>query len=477
MARLLIGAHWMACIWGMLGREISNNGEEGNRHSWIDELSANKLSGMEVSAGENDNWAVYIAGLHFAIMTITSIGYGDIYPMHRWEYIAGFICQAVGGVLWAVIIATICAIFTTADPVSLRFNQTIDELNQMMDAANFPPDLCQQLRLFFINAQGKRESEVQRELLEAMSPRLRGDIASRMLGPQVRSVWYFTDASDGFVAAIAVKVNTEVFNKAEDIRASGKLCIMNKGIVVRAGMIKCQGSTWGEDFVLSPSLRREEKAIVLAFAEILTLSHDDFYQIFASVSADDYRFCRKIIAKMTVVRGIIRHAQRLLNEDPSLSGRLLFRLQANRTERDATNKRSSKLYHRKNSILMRNLEKKRAADAIADEQKERRTAIRESRTEPDEDELSGSLQTGVSVSLIRHVVRAELRRSEDQSDKLLQRILQEVGQIRRELNAVASPEPEDTASRETAPPSFNPDLDENPVCLCAYSNVGAAAAR
>ena len=57
------------------------------------------------------------------------------------------------------------------------------------------------------------------------------------------------EASDKFVAAIALKLKIEVYNKNETIFLEAKLCIINKGIVVKNGMIKMSGSTWGDDFV------------------------------------------------------------------------------------------------------------------------------------------------------------------------------------------------------------------------------------
>ena len=73
---LLLGAHWMACAWGYIGREISLEkiGGEQARLSWIDVLAQNKDAGMPVSPGDDAGVSVYVAGIHFAIMTITSIG-------------------------------------------------------------------------------------------------------------------------------------------------------------------------------------------------------------------------------------------------------------------------------------------------------------------------------------------------------------------------------------------------------------------
>jgi hypothetical protein len=295
------------------------------------------------------------------------------------------------------------------------------------------------------------------------------------------------DASDDFVAAIAMKLEVEVFNRGEDIPCDGKLCIMNKGLVVRGGMIKGRGSTWGEDFVLSSSLRRPVKAWVLAFNELLTLSQDSFYEIFASVSADDYRFCRKIIAKMTVIRGIIREAGRLVQQDPSLASRLgegpkvpyfgsplkapdqqdpapksaqqeeeVIKESMRKLARQTTSMIKPTSRNRQ-SILLKNLDKKRAADLVDSEQKERRVQIKERMATATEEGSSGQPQTG-ATSVDRESQLRKLMREE------LLPLYQEVAAIRRELTAVAAPQapasPATSFRREPFDPGITDDLVE-----------------
>ena len=95
-------------------------------------------------------------------MTITG-GHddGDIVPQHRLEYILGCVLQALGGILWASSIASICALLTTADPGSIRFHRTMDELNHMMGMRGLHQDTQTRVRLFFIQARSAHEHEAQ----------------------------------------------------------------------------------------------------------------------------------------------------------------------------------------------------------------------------------------------------------------------------------------------------------------------------
>ena len=46
---------------------------------------------------------IYVASLHWSIMTLTSIGYSDIVPVRFEEYIVGILCQIVGGIYTAFV--------------------------------------------------------------------------------------------------------------------------------------------------------------------------------------------------------------------------------------------------------------------------------------------------------------------------------------------------------------------------------------
>ena len=49
--------------------------------------------------------------------------------------VVGLLCQGIGGVVWAMCIALICAILTTSDPGTTRFRNMMDEVNHLMSVS------------------------------------------------------------------------------------------------------------------------------------------------------------------------------------------------------------------------------------------------------------------------------------------------------------------------------------------------------
>ena len=86
---IVVAAHWGACLWALVG--ILDDGKD---HSWIFNLGF-----MDSSADE-----LYAASLHWSLMTLISIGYGDISPTTFAEFAVSAAVQVVAGCAWAYII-------------------------------------------------------------------------------------------------------------------------------------------------------------------------------------------------------------------------------------------------------------------------------------------------------------------------------------------------------------------------------------
>jgi len=302
---LTLGVHWMGCVWGLIGREVA----VVDLYSWIDALADEKPEGMSLSSDGWSPWNVYIAGLYYAAMTITSIGYGDIGPQQTLEYICGILFQCIGGMLWAVVIGTFCAVLTTADPGMIRHRQTIDELNYMMSEQNFDLAMQRTLRLFFMDARARLETEQQRQLLSLMSPFLRAKVAAMIHGRHLRSVSYISKTCDDFIASVSLCLRPAVYIQGEKMLDTiDKLCVLNRGVVVRYAVVKRKGSSWGDDFVLARRLQYWVASTALTFVEIVCLTASAFAEATKSATKEDYELIRKGILRLKFCRVLVINA-------------------------------------------------------------------------------------------------------------------------------------------------------------------------
>ena len=77
----VVTSHWMACTWCFVATYAQEQNPEYDK-TWRDALADGKLTGDIYT---DSVAATYLAASHFAIMTITSVGYGDVRPRTGWS--------------------------------------------------------------------------------------------------------------------------------------------------------------------------------------------------------------------------------------------------------------------------------------------------------------------------------------------------------------------------------------------------------
>jgi hypothetical protein len=68
-------------------------------------------------------YGLYVLSLYFSVMTLCTVGYGDIHPITFAEHIVCIIMMLVGGIVWAYLIGCLTAIVSNLDRHGNRFKQ------------------------------------------------------------------------------------------------------------------------------------------------------------------------------------------------------------------------------------------------------------------------------------------------------------------------------------------------------------------
>lgn len=58
----------------------------------------------------------YLAAVHWAMQTVSTVGYGDIRATTTPERLVSVFCMAYGASTWAYVVASVCGIVTSLDP-------------------------------------------------------------------------------------------------------------------------------------------------------------------------------------------------------------------------------------------------------------------------------------------------------------------------------------------------------------------------
>lgn len=295
LAMIAVASHWMACLWGGLALQ-----REGN-HNWLTALKAGK-GGPEYYYTEHRN--VYCSALYWALVTLTSIGYGDITPQNRDEYIVAAVCMSLLAGLWAYVIGGVCGIVATLQPHEVRFKQTMDDLNTMLDYYVVDNDERTNIRKYFHEAKNLSRERVERAVIDQMSPALQGEVAIFVHKRWISNVRFLREMPPEIFISVASCLKMMVYAPNEVFYLYRTLFIVQRGLCARKGKVLRSGESWGNDMLLENDYLRDTSVTrSLGYLHVLCLQYSDLFRMKAKIP-DTRRPLLRERVRISLMRGL-----------------------------------------------------------------------------------------------------------------------------------------------------------------------------
>eukprot|EP00808_Paulinella_micropora_P017897 g65566.t1 len=295
LAMVFFSMHWMACLW-MSSTLLAGPDEE----TWISSMDP------EVAATVGQQ---YMLALYWSIMTLSTIGYGDITPVSQWEYIIASICMLLGASFWAYIIAMATQTLSTLNQEANEFNTRMDDLDEFMNESNFKLDLRMRLREFLTRSRSLLRQETYRKLIETLSPELQAEVSQNTNSQWLKKVSYFQNASDDFVMVCSLAVEHVLYAPLEWIPGES-LHVIRRGVVAYKSKVLLAGRVFGDDMILdNPKLRSGGVARALTYVELARLSRRNLDWILGKFPLEARKVAQSKI-KLAVRRWVIREWRR-----------------------------------------------------------------------------------------------------------------------------------------------------------------------
>ena len=297
---LTLTSHWFACVWGLTGRTMN---EKYNDSSWITALEESKGRKFDTPIRQ------YVASLYMSVMTITTVGYGDVGGIREEELWVATGMMIVGTMIFAYLIGELVSVVGLINEDENVFKQSLDELNVMMIEANLPKDLCKELRSYMIHAKRLRRIQRYEKIFAALSPTMQGEVAWHAHRDWLPKVWYFRGCSYDFVVSVAKLVKRVMYAPGERIALRDSICVVNSGVVARIGRVLTRDHVWGEDFILQNDiLRRYQPANSLTYSVIAYVERSPFFAALA-LFPEDQEHIRFSAIKLSFCRALVFEAK------------------------------------------------------------------------------------------------------------------------------------------------------------------------
>lgn len=252
----------------------------------------------------------YVVSIYFAVMTITTVGYGDVTPTNRDEYIVVTVIMILGGFLWAYVIGGICNVVSSMNVDTRQFQQDFDRVNAMLDDLGMPASFCVYVRRYLFNAETMLRRNTYDDLITLLTPHQQREIAVHRSRANLVTIPYFRDMSSECVLKIYAALTQMVYAPQETMDLPHTLYIIaNQGVVAKGGMVFSRGSCINADFILDDEDLFDDAGVgvALTFVQCECL-HLDVLNGVLSAFPKDAAVVRKSKIRISFLRRMLRLA-------------------------------------------------------------------------------------------------------------------------------------------------------------------------
>ncbi|XVE89333.1 hypothetical protein DITRI_Ditri19aG0193600 [Diplodiscus trichospermus] len=207
--------HTAACIFYYLATTLP---PEKEGYTWIGSLKLGDYS--YVHFREIDLWKRYTTSMYFAIVTMATVGYGDIHAVNLREMIFIMIYVSFDMILGAYLIGNMTALIVKGSKTE-KFRDKMADVIKYMNRNRLDRDIRNQikghLRLQY------ESSYTEAAVLQDIPISIRAKISQSLYMPYVENVSLFKGCSSEFINQIAIRLHEEFFLPGEVIMEQGNV--------------------------------------------------------------------------------------------------------------------------------------------------------------------------------------------------------------------------------------------------------------
>jgi ankyrin repeat protein/CRP-like cAMP-binding protein len=207
-AAALIWSHFSACVLFFIAREY---GFDPDR-TWI----GDKVLSL-------DTFELYVTSLYWAIVTFTTVGYGDYSPTNSAEQIWSIIYMLLNIIISSWIIGSMTLLIVKQDERTSFYRDSMQILKQYAAMHNFDramhKSLKTQLKLEF-----KYQEIGDEQVLKQFPSAVRRKVLRRLYLPSLLQTRLMKDTRQQYIDAFLTACTVEIFSPGEEILQRGSIC-------------------------------------------------------------------------------------------------------------------------------------------------------------------------------------------------------------------------------------------------------------
>ena len=137
-------------------------------------------------------WRQYLYSVYWALMTLTTVGYGDITPTNDLERFYVLFCLLVGAVVFGFLLSTLGDVLSNIDKNESRVEARMNEVKEYLRWHRVPKEHAQAVQKYYEYYYSRKCGLEDDEVLSNLTPSLRREITLHLLEKTVAKVPLFT---------------------------------------------------------------------------------------------------------------------------------------------------------------------------------------------------------------------------------------------------------------------------------------------
>jgi len=228
MAFILL-SHLSTCIWYFVAK-IENLSPD----SWV----------VRLGYIDSSNFQIYILSFYWTLMTVTTVGYGDVSAGTTPERIYNLFIMSFGVLMYSFAIGSLSSIVATMDAKNEEMNQKLQILTGIKKEYNLDKDLYDKVRKV-IKFDLSRNQKDKMEFLQELPNKLRIELSQIMHDKVVQSLYFFKEQPSDFFAYVAPLLKPVKFSQ-NDFLYKEEDIIDEMYFVIKGTIIFCLDKKYGE---------------------------------------------------------------------------------------------------------------------------------------------------------------------------------------------------------------------------------------